>query len=122
MLLEHELCVQDATAFGEPVAECVLSFDTNTVTVRAIIVERVRDEVKRLNNAPGSSVSIEHVLIKYGVKVDEANAIEDALLAFENNEYFVFVEDEQIVDLEFAVDLEKTGAVSFVKITPMQGG
>ena len=122
MLLENELNVLDETVFGDPVAERVLSFNTLTVTVRAVIIERVRDEVKRLHSSGGGDESIESLLIKYGIRIDEKDAIDEAIGAFESNQYFVLLENEQVESLEQVVDLSQTDTISFVRITPLAGG
>lgn len=122
MLLEHDLCIRDESMFGKPISELTLSFVNASISVREIISERVRTEVRRINSGELDSEGVEMLLLKYGITVDEQTAIETALSAFECNQFLVLLERQQASDLDQLVDLEKTDTVSFVKLIPMVGG
>jgi len=121
-LLDGELSVFDETAFGDQLAEMCLSFDAVKVSVREIISERVRDEVTRLKARGAGGRDIDHLLMKYGVEIDVSAAIEKALAGFESNQFIVLLDNTQVESLDQMVDLQKTQAASFVKLTPLAGG
>lgn len=122
MLLDNELSVCDESAFGDTLAEFSLAFDTHSITVREIISERVRDEVDRINANPCNATDVEHLLVKYGKELDAEQAIKQALDAFEQNEFFVLLDNTQTNDPDHIVDVRETDKVSFVKLTRLVGG
>ena len=54
--------------------------------------------------------------------VDERAAVENALLAFEDGLYFVFVDDAQQEDLDGAVRLRPDSRVTFLRLVALAGG
>jgi hypothetical protein len=122
VLLDNELSVCDESAFGDTLAEFSLAFDTHSITVREIISERVRDEVDRINANPCNAMDVEHLLVKYGKELDAEQAIKQALDAFEQNEFFVLLDNTQTNDPDHIVDVRETDKVSFVKLTRLVGG
>lgn len=55
-------------------------------------------------------------------EVDESTAVETALEAFADGFYFVFVDDEQITDLDATVTVNPTSRLLFVRLVPLAGG
>ena len=55
-------------------------------------------------------------------KVDEQSAIDNALLAFQDGIYCVFIDDEQIEKLEQLVTVTNTSVIAFVRLTFLAGG
>jgi len=54
-------------------------------------------------------------------EVDEAAAVETALEAFSDGFYFVFVDDEQVIDLEAEVTINPSSTLLFVRLVPLAG-
>jgi hypothetical protein len=57
-----------------------------------------------------------------GVVVDPEEAVATALLAFTDGLYHVFVDDEQVEDLERAVELGPDTRLLFLRLVPLAGG
>jgi hypothetical protein len=55
-------------------------------------------------------------------KVDANTAVEVALQAFEDGLYFVFVDDDQIENLDAKVMLKPTSQLLFLRLVPLVGG
>ena len=54
--------------------------------------------------------------------VDEQGAVENALQAFNDGFYLVFIDDEQQEDLTAVVDLTANSELLFLRLTPLVGG
>jgi hypothetical protein len=54
--------------------------------------------------------------------VDEQRAIENALQAFQDGFYLVFIDDQQQEDLTELVDLKANSELLFLRLTPLVGG
>jgi hypothetical protein len=54
--------------------------------------------------------------------VDELSAVENALQAFKDGFYLVFIDDEQQEDLEEQVALTDRSELLFLRLTPLVGG
>jgi signal transduction histidine kinase len=54
--------------------------------------------------------------------VDEQQAIDNALQAFQDGFYLVFVDDQQQEDLADLVDLNANSELLFLRLTPLVGG
>lgn len=55
-------------------------------------------------------------------KVEAQAAVEVALQAFEDGLYFVFIDDNQIEDLNATVALEPASQLLFLRLVPLVGG
>jgi hypothetical protein len=47
---------------------------------------------------------------------------DDAVAAFERGRFFLLVDDRQVTDLDEALGLAETSNVTFLRLTPLQGG
>ncbi len=54
--------------------------------------------------------------------VDVEGAIDNALQAFQDGFYFIFIDDEQQEDLTAVVDLTNSSELLFLRLTPLVGG
>jgi hypothetical protein len=54
--------------------------------------------------------------------VDEPGAVENALQAFKDGFYLVFIDDEQQEDLMATVALKSSSELLFLRLTPLVGG
>ncbi len=55
-------------------------------------------------------------------QVDEQGAIENAIQAFKDGFYLVFINDEQQEDLKAVVNLTTNSELLFLRLTPLVGG
>ena len=103
------------------------------ITLRDLIRTRVREEVARVNAAPGREVrtlvqpvDAERTLNGYRMReprrLDWERQAQVALEAFERNRFFVLVGGRQVVDLEEELELDADTEIRFVKLTPLVGG
>jgi hypothetical protein len=127
------LTVYDEKPSGEREAAGTLDFLTERITVRELIRERVYQEVREFN-ARTSDVfqglvqpeDTERLLNGYRMKtqrkIDWEKQYEKALKAFDNNGFFLLVDDKQVESLDAEITLTPTTGVSFVRLMPLVGG
>ena len=131
---------KDETLTGNLIQEMSISVQSETLTLREIIMLRVEEEIKRQTDEKHKrfltalSDLSEHERLLNGPKWTEKSpeklpTMPDpeahgyrALEAFKRNGYFVLVDDHQIEDLEAVVQLHAQTNISFVKMTPLVGG
>jgi len=133
MLHKNILKIRDENNLGVVFHELELSFEELEITATDIITERVFQEVDEYNN---KAANYQHALVQ--PKADEIilnsaskqkkrtiNAekqVELALLAFQNNGFFMLVDDRQIEELNEIITIKAETTVSFIKLTPLVGG
>lgn len=76
------------------------------------------EEIK--NKAQKGKIVTDHIKNKKEVDVDEA--IDTAILAFEDGIYFVFIDDEKIEDINDLIQLEDDSQLMFLRLTMLAGG
>jgi hypothetical protein len=110
-----------------------LFFPKKKITVHQLIIERVRQEVKKFD--PDSKI-VYHGLVMptdseqvlNGVKVKRHNPIDVeiqcqvALNGFKNNGFILLVDDRQVQDLNETIEITSDTSVVFLKLTPLVGG
>ncbi|MBL7826181.1 MAG: hypothetical protein JNJ57_06080 [Saprospiraceae bacterium] len=133
------LTFKDETLTGNLIQEMQVSVEAETLTLREIIMLRVAEEIKRLEDEKqhrfltAFSDLTEQERLLNGEKRPTAKrhlpAGPDpeaygyrALEAFKKNAFFVIVDDKQIDDLETPVHVSDKTNISFVKLTPLVGG
>lgn len=108
-------------------------FPKKKISVKDIIIERVKYEVDNYNNKVTNQyyglvqpTNAEKLLNKFKLnvteKVDVDKQIEVALLAFQSNGFFLLVDDKQVEELEQMIDVSEHQTVGFIKLTPLVGG
>ena len=128
-----DVTIADATAPGRETARQLLAGVPSPVTLRQLIRFRVREEVARYNANPAprfnglvQPVDAEATLNGYSLtrprRLDWEKQAATALEAFEDNGFFVFVDDRQVDDLDEELTLADTDVVSFVRLVPLVGG
>ncbi|HLK98034.1 MAG TPA: hypothetical protein VK364_09720 [Hymenobacter sp.] len=127
------LTIQDETATGGILNRLELEIAQEMLTVRELIGQRVRQEVTAYN-AQQSDVfqglvqptESERVLNGYRRRsfklIDAEEQLYRALEGFQQNSYFVLVNDRQVETLDEEVWLGDGATASFVKLTPLVGG
>lgn len=127
------ISVADASFTGKVLQKIELEFATEWVTVKDIITARVNQEVEEYNQKQGEYFrglvipsEAEQTLNGYKIKdrkrIDAEKQVYVALHAFQNNGYFVLIDDVQSEDLEQKVLLKADTSINFVKLTPLVGG
>jgi hypothetical protein len=132
------LTIRDETTAGDVYDERPLEFPTERITVRELIRERVYQEVQDFNLKQGERVfrglvqptDAERVLngkrSEYRLKEHRAiewkPQFEKALEAFEQNGFFILIDDKQAEDLDQEFVIGRGTVVSFVRLTPLVGG
>ncbi|MBT31073.1 MAG: hypothetical protein CMO01_15560 [Thalassobius sp.] len=125
--------IKDETFTGETLNELNLEFETESVTVKDIITQRVLQEVDIYNsklpdvfNGLVKPTEAEKTLNGYKMKtrkkIDGEKQVYIALEAFNKNAYFVLVDNQQAESLEEQVMLSQESKISFLKLTPLVGG
>ena len=132
------LTIRDETTAGDVYGERPLDLPTERITVRDLIRERVYQEVQDYNVGTGERVfrglvqptGAERVLngkpteyrLRENRQVGWKPQFEKALAAFEQNGFFILVDDRQVEGLDEEFVIGRGTLVSFVKLTPLVGG
>jgi len=128
------LTVRDESATGQLMRSFLLEFPWEVTTVREVLRARVEHEVSSFNAAQGDApfnglvqpTGAERVLNGFKLtthrNIDWHEQFERALLAFENNQFFMLIDDRQVESLEEQVIVREATQVSFVKLVPLVGG
>ena len=132
------LTVRDETMSGDVYHEIPLEFPSERISVRDLVRERVYQEVQDFNRKRDERVfrglvqptDTERVLngtkTEYRLKADRdiewKPQLEKALEAFEQNGYFILIDDKQAESLDQEFVIGRGTLVSFVKLTPLVGG
>ncbi len=127
------ITVTDETFAGQVLNELLLEFKTEWVTVEDIISARVQQEVdsynkrlpeffKGLIEPSDAEKTLNGFKLKPLKKIDAEKQIYTALHAFQNNGFFVLVDNFQSDSLQQRLELKHNTTVSFIKLTPLVGG
>jgi len=127
------LVIKDTTFAGDILNEIQLSFSSENVTIEDIIRHRVEAEVEKYNQQksdyfqglvqPSKAEVLANVYkMKKHQEIDAEKQIYVALNAFQNNAFFVLVNDLQAEELDLEVQLTPTTEINFIKLTPLVGG
>ena len=132
------ITVRDESLSGETLHERPLEFPAERITVRELIRERVYQEVQDFNRQEHElafrglvqPTDAEQVLngaraefrLKARRQIDWKPQFEKACEAFENNGYFLLVDDRQAESLDEVLIVRNQSTISFVKLTPLVGG
>ncbi|UOR06446.1 hypothetical protein MUN82_04960 [Hymenobacter aerilatus] len=127
------LTILDETASGNVLHRLELEIAQETLTVRELITRRVHDEVTAYNERQSGTfqgliqpTESERVLNGYQLRprklIDAEQQVYKALEAFQQNGFFVLVNDRQAESLDEDVWLGAGATASFVKLTPLVGG
>ena len=125
--------IKDETFAGKILRELDIEFKTEIVTVRDIITNRVIKEVEHYNskmpdyfNGLIEPSDAEKTLNGFRLKpkkvIDAEKQVYIALHAFQNNGFFVLVDNIQSESLDQQIGIRKDMTISFIKLTPVVGG
>lgn len=128
--------IRDETATGQTVHSFPLEFESESITVRELIRERVYQEVSEYNFRSRREEGVFRGLIQptdteralngfrvpKGRDIDWEAQFKQAIDAFGRNGFFILVDDRQAEALEETIVIRPSTQVSFVKLTPLVGG
>lgn len=128
------LSICDGTLTGRVLQQFFLPIPSEQVTVRALIMERVRHEVAQHNQQRPlqrytliTPTATEATLNGYADQkprppIDAEAACVRALTAFERNRFVLLVDDRQVTELDQVVTVSEYSVIQFVKLVPLVGG
>ena len=127
------LTILDENASGSILHRLELEISQEMLTVRELIARRVHDEVTAYNERQTGvfqglvqPTESEKVLNGYCLRpqklIDAEQQVYRALEAFQQNGFFVLVNDRQVNSLDEEVWLGSGATASFLKLTPLVGG
>lgn len=127
------ITIKDETISGTILRELNLEFESQTITVKDLISQRVLEEVAQYNkklpqffNGLIEPNDAEKTLNGYKLKkrktIDGEKQVFVALDAFQKNGYFLLINNIQSMDLEQKIELTTETQISFIKLTPLVGG
>ncbi len=128
-----EILIKDETAAGDILNEIRIQIEKESITVRDIITSRVKAEVtsyntrmpeyfKGLIQPSASEQTLNGYQMKKRKEVDVEKQVYTALEAFNQNAYFLLVDDQQCEDLDQELLINEHTIISFIKLTPLVGG
>ncbi|GAB3636078.1 hypothetical protein GCM10027422_16680 [Hymenobacter arcticus] len=129
------LTIQDETASGSILTRLELEIAQEMLTVRELIARRVHDEVATYNDhqtgvfrglmQPTDSERLlngDTYRLRHARRIDAEQQVYHALEAFQNNGFFLLVNDRQVETLDEEIWLGAGATASFIKLTPLVGG
>ena len=129
------LTFQDETATGSVLSRLELEISQEMLTARELISRRVQQEVAAYNAEQPSTfqglvqpTDSERLLngsgyrLRHAKHIDAEQQVYQALHAFENNGFFLLVNDRQVESLDEEIWLGEGATASFLKLTPLVGG
>lgn len=117
-----ELALVDE-AGSQPVTAGVAKFSRPIATVREVIRARAELHWEEARRVFGDGTSAERGFGSLFQDVTKRDAIAKAAeKAFLAGRFFLLLDDRQVEDLDEEIDLARTGAATFLLITPLKGG
>jgi hypothetical protein len=127
------LTIRDETSSGEVIAENSMQFSVKFITVKELIKARVEQEAEVYNTATNgefnglvqpneSEKMLNGFRMSSGKRVDSDRQVKVAIRAFQSNEFFLLVNDQQLTELEDIILVTPNTVVSFLKLVPLVGG
>ncbi len=127
------LLINDETAVGKILNQISLEVESETITVKELIMLRVNYEVEVYNQKlpdyfSGLVQPTEAERVLNGYKMREKRQIDAekqcyiALKAFQENGYFILIDNHQAENLDKNILVTSDTTISFVKLTPLVGG
>ena len=127
------LQLKDETTGGKISNSIDVVFASGMVTVKDIIEQRILAEAEAYNNKlpeyfnglvqpTAAEQTLNGYKLRENRKVDAKKQVHAALRAFENNSYFVLINNIQAESLEQMVVINSKTFISFIKLIPLVGG
>jgi hypothetical protein len=131
--LKMDILIKDERLNGTIIHQFEMQIEGDTLTAKELIEKRVYSEVQHYNsklteyfNGLVKPTEAEQTLNGYKLKkqevIDAEKQVYIALNAFQQNRFFILVDDKQIEELDQKISLHQYSNISFVKLTPLIGG
>lgn len=128
-----QITITDETFSGSKTNELTLDFEKETITVKELIEQRVTQEVYAYNQKLvdkfnglvqplDKEKTLNHSTSKKINLIDAEQQVYIALDAFQKNGFFILVDQQQVDDLNFELQLKPQLHISFIKLVPLVGG
>ena len=103
--------IVDVSGAGRVGTTTLLELMSSRITLRDLVVTRVRDEVARWNAEPQKQRQL-----------DWEQQADRAIEAFGRNGFFVLVDDRQVTELDEELELTADSDIRFVRLIQLVGG
>ena len=103
--------IVDVSGAGRVGTTTLLEVVSSSITLRDLILTRIRDEVARFNAAPENQRHL-----------DWEQQADRAIEAFGRNGFFVLVDDRQVTELDEELELTADTDIRFVRLIQLVGG
>lgn len=131
--MKRTLNIQDESLSGKILNQIALEIESEISTVAELITARVNQEVEDYNRSLSGSYKgfiqpseAEQTLNGYKLTtkkaIDAEKQVYVALNAFQNNAFFILIDNRQVESLEEEILVNEMSNISFVKLTPLVGG
>jgi hypothetical protein len=127
--------IMDQPGAGRVTATITLDGVDSRITLRDLIRTRVREEVARYNAASASTDVFRGLVMPDGAepvpggfrmpkprRVDWEQQADQALESFRRNGFFVLVADQQVIELDEALELTADTDIRFIRLVQLVGG
>lgn len=132
-MTSYAVTIVDETSGGEQTQRSTLRLVSQRITARALIEQRVRQEVEVFNARPvevyrglvqptDTELALNGYRVQPGRAIDADTQCAQALKSFETNGFLMFANDKQIEALDEEILIGEETEVSFVKLIPLVGG
>ncbi|MCJ8314763.1 MAG: hypothetical protein HRU38_21560 [Saccharospirillaceae bacterium] len=133
MLHKNIIKIRDENLAGQIINEIDLTFDAINVSILDIITQRVLQEVESYNlksaeytnnlvQPTDMEIQLNNSSKRPKKLINAEEQIEVALNAFQNNGFFILINNYQAETLEERVVINDNQVISFMKLTPLVGG
>jgi len=125
----YTLEIKDESFAGAVLNKILLQFKSEEITVKELIKARIEVEIKRYEkdaeNYKNGLVLPTHLVKevnKTNKKIDLEKQLYIALKSFQENGFFILVDDEQVESLDQKFHINESVNIAFIKLTPLVGG
>ncbi|WP_221799859.1 hypothetical protein [Oceanobacter mangrovi] len=115
----------DQTLTGKYLSEIWLNFESEIITVRELIKQRVAVEFSKRSETPAVFVPDVNEAAHNGEETSGTRLEQfqnDALSAFKNNGFFLLFDDRQLTELGEEICITQDSRIMFVQVVPLIGG
>lgn len=126
--------ITDESLTGKSIASTQIQAQNPIETVQDLIEARIYAEVERYNNETNAyfnglvtpsetEITLNNTKSKkVRKKIDVEQQVYIALEAFQQNGFFILIDDQQVETLTQKIHVQETSKIAFVKLTPLIGG
>ena len=131
--MSARVLIKDETTAGKVIHTLQFEVAQERLCIRDLIRLRVHEEVSLYNlSTPGyfnglvqptdAEVTLNGYKLRQRRKLDWEQQADRAVQAFQENGFFILVDDRQVEDLDEMIEIQPETHISFVKLFPLVGG